>query len=448
MFVGGLGVGEFVFADEASFLGPALVDALEAPFGAAAVADRFAIDEDEDGVGVGAGEYAEGDPTAFVDVHGEFGFVHGAVGGNGLFGDGIAVDDEFDGDGAGGVDAGAFDVPVRLFVELAVLEIGVGCFVEARGDFGGNGDGARFLERKFAFAFAHADVIDAKINDVAFAVADVVAAEAEAFAPVFVVEFAVELHVGAAEANAFAVDAGEIGFATDAGAVADIEGVIPDIEFPGIGCVDGGDEIDGTDEFAVGAGNFVGNVDDVFVGADAFEGRDGVVGEFGGIDFEAPAGMGRAGDGALFFGPLEGVEAEGGPMMHGIAAGIHLLLEAKEAEMAGLMRAETGDFDVVAEDVGIFGFLVVLAGEKLFLVIEARAPGEVRADFEVFALAMAGHVGCVNAFSGFGVMGATGGVDVVIAGPPAHFRGIDPAFDLELEFLHAGPDLSVSNLGD
>src|SRR5688572_23796846 len=51
--VGGASVGEFVFFDVAFFLGPALVDAFEAPFGAAFVTDRFAIDEDEDGVGVG-----------------------------------------------------------------------------------------------------------------------------------------------------------------------------------------------------------------------------------------------------------------------------------------------------------------------------------------------------------------------------------------------------------
>ena len=41
------------------------------------------------------------------------------------------------------------------------------------------------------------------------------------------------------------------------------------------------------------------------------------------------------------------------------------------------------------------------------------------------------HVRRVNALGGVGVVGATGGVDMVVAGPPAHQRWIDPALYLE-----------------
>ena len=39
-------------------------------------------------------------------------------------------------------------------------------------------------------------------------------------------------------------------------------------------------------------------------------------------------------------------------MVLGFAAGIHLLLQPQQAKMAGLVRAEAGDFDVVAQQVG------------------------------------------------------------------------------------------------
>src|SRR5688500_12179535 len=99
-------------------------------------------------------------------------------------------------------------------------------------------------------------------------------------------------------------------------------------------------------------------------------------------------------------------------MMRRIAARMRLFLEAEEAAMPGLVRAEAGDFDVVAKDVRVFGFGVVFAGEEFLLVIEAGAPGEIRADFQIFALAMAGHVGSMDAFGGLGVVRTAGGMDV------------------------------------
>ena len=80
------------------------------------------------------------------------------------------------------------------------------------------------------------------------------------------------------------------------------------------------------------------------------------------------------------------------------------------------MRAEAGDLDVVAEQVGALRDGVDLAGEELLLEVEARAPGQVAADLQVFAQDVAHHVLGVDALGRVGVVGAAGGVDVVVAG--------------------------------
>ncbi len=266
------------------------------------------------------------------------------------------------------------------------------------------------------------------------AVADVVTSLADAFAPGVKGQLAIELDVGAAEADPLAVDAREIGLAADAGAEAAVQGVVPDVEFPRVGGVDGGDEIDGWNLFAVRSLDGVGDVHDVLVGADPIVGRDLVVGEFVARDAEPPARVGRPHHRALLLGPAQGVETEGGPVVLGLATGVNLVLEAQEAEVSGTVRAKAGDLDVVAQEVGILRYLVVLPGEKLLLVVETRSPGQVAADLEVFTKAVAHHVRGVHPFAGVGVMRAPGGVNVVIAGPPAERRGVDPAGDVKGEF--------------
>ena len=130
------------------------------------------------------------------------------------------------------------------------------------------------------------------------------------------------------------------------------------------------------------------------------------------------------------------------------AAGIHLVLEPQQDEVAGLVRAEAGHFDVVAEQVGILGNFVVRPAEELFLVIEARTPGQVRADLQILADAMAEHVHRVDAFGGIHVVRATSGVDVMIARPPAELRRIDPAFHLEVGFCERRRDGHRDDFGD
>ena len=56
--------------------------------------------------------------------------------------------------------------------------------------------------------------------------------------------------------------------------------------------------------------------------------------------------------------------------------------------------------------------------KELFLVVEARPPGEVRADFEVFTEAVAIYIRGVNAFWWIGVVGAACGMNMM--GSPDH----------------------------
>src|SRR5688572_10209893 len=108
--------------------------------------------------------------------------------------------------------------------------------------------------------------------------------------------------------------------------------------------------------------------------------------------------------------------------------------------MPRLMRAEAGDFNVIAKQVRILGNLVILASEELLLIVEAWAPGQVGADFQVLAENLANHINRMHAFGRVGVMSAAGGVDVMIARPPARLGRIDPALKVDLHRLWALAD--------
>src|SRR5262249_14708505 len=148
---------------------------------------------------------------------------------------------------------------------------------------------------------------------------------------------------------------------------------------------------------------------------------------------QTPARVCGADECALFLRPLERVEAECRPMRGGIATGIHLLAELEEAEMAALVRTEAADLHVVAEQKRILRGLVFGACEELLLIVEAGAPREIRADLEVFALAVARHVRCVHAHGRYRVVRAAGCVDVMIAAPPTQLGRIDPALYLKAQ---------------
>src|SRR3954467_8521158 len=112
------------------------------------------------------------------------------------------------------------------------------------------------------------------------------------------------------------------------------------------------------------------------------------------------------------------------------------------------MRAEPGNFDVVPKQIRIFRNFVDRAAEKLFLVIEARAPCEIRAYFQIFAFAMADHVFGVNALRVASIMRAAGGVNMMIARPPAQFRSISPALNLEIPVRSLVSDFQLLSFPD
>ena len=113
-------------------------------------------------------------------------------------------------------------------------------------------------------------------------------------------------------------------------------------------------------------------------------------------------------------------------MVLGIAPRIHLLLESQQAEMSTLMGPETRNFNIIAQEVRIDGNLVILAGKKLFLVIEARTPGKVRSDLEILSLNMSKHVGGMHPFSRIRIMSTACGMNVMIAAPITKKRGQSP----------------------
>ena len=105
-------------------------------------------------------------------------------------------------------------------------------------------------------------------------------------------------------------------------------------------------------------------------------------------------------------------------MLIRVAAGVDFILELQENQVSRLMRTEAGDLDVVMKQVRVFRNGVIFAGEELFLVIETRTPGQIAADLEILALAVAVHVCGADTFGRLGIVGATRGVNMVIPRPP------------------------------
>src|ERR1043166_499701 len=115
----------------------------------------------------------------------------------------------------------------------------------------------------------------------AAAIADIIASLSNAFAPGIEIEFIVELYVRAAEADALAVDAWKIGLAANARAEADVESLIPHVQFQNVRRGHQGKQIYGWNGFAVGPFDLVGDINDVFVCANAIKRRDVVSRQLG-----------------------------------------------------------------------------------------------------------------------------------------------------------------------
>ena len=94
--------------------------------------------------------------------------------------------------------------------------------------------------------------------------------------------------------------------------------------------------------------------------------------------------MSGTADRSLFLRPLEGIQAEGWPVMRGIATRMNLFFQSEQAEVSGAVRSETGYLDVVPEQVRVAGDWIRLSGEELLLVVEAWSPSQVCSDLQVF----------------------------------------------------------------
>ena len=112
-----------------------------------------------------------------------------------------------------------------------------------------------------------------------FAVADVIASVPNPFAPFVVVQLPVQVHIAAAQPDFFAVDAGEIRLPANPGAEPRIERVVPDVEFPRVRRIHGRNEIHRWNQLAVGPGNLMGDVHDVFVGSNPIESGHSIIGK-------------------------------------------------------------------------------------------------------------------------------------------------------------------------
>ena len=95
--------------------------------------------------------------------------------------------------------------------------------------------------------------------------------------------------------------------------------------------------------------------------------------------------------------------------------------------MSGVARWKPGNLQVVMHQSIRLRERVILAAEKLFLVVVTGSPGQNCADIQFLAQDLAHHVIRFDAFRGILVVRTAGGMHVMVAGIPAVFRGVDPA---------------------
>jgi hypothetical protein len=69
---------------------------------------------------------------------------------------------------------------------------------------------------------------------------------------------------------------------------------------------------------------------------------------------------------------------------------------------------------------------VIRTREKLFLVVEAWPPRQITANIKAFTLNVASHIFGEDTFRWFGVVHATGCMDVMITTPPSVFGRFYP----------------------
>jgi len=274
---------------------------------------------------------------------------------------------------------------------------------------------------------------------VAAAVTDITPPGTQAFHPVVIVESPPKFHIDAADSHALAGHAGEVGLAAGDDIEPAVEHVIPDVPLRLPRGVHRGDEVDGGDQLSVFPRHLVGHVHDELHRPDTVErgqvemrqSMRAVTAGCATIEcHQARTAVCGPGDRTLLLGPAQGVESERRPMVLGLTSVGDLVAELEQVQVAGEMRAEAADLDIIAHEIRIAADVVRPAGEELFLIVETRAPGQAAADLDVLAHGMAEHVLRTHALGRVFIVQAAGGMDVVVAAPVAMLVRIDPAFDL------------------
>src|SRR5260370_7077374 len=102
--------------------------------------------------------------------------------------------------------------------------------------------------------------------------------------------------------------------------------------------------------------------------------------------------------------------------------------------MSGVARWEPGNLQVVMDQPVRLRKGMILAAEKLLLVVVAGSPGQYCADIQFLAPDLAHHVIRLHTFRGILVVRAAGGMHVMVAAIPAGFRGPHPALPPQSNF--------------
>ena len=260
-----------------------------------------------------------------------------------------------------------------------------------------------FADAAFGIDLSEPMFVDGEFTHVASSISDVGASVEQASDPLVVGHglFGIHLDIHAAQADAFTVDAGEIGFPTDSGFETGVQDVVPDIQFPNGGGIDRRDEIT----------SVVWSRDNVLVGSDPIEGWHRIVWEFVGC----PAGLARSASppgiwqraartvwhvvgkcepptavaitdhSTLLLSPLENRDGPAGPIFDLLGVRVIVFDEVEQAQMPSVGGGKTADLDVVAHQVVCAGEFGDFAIEELLLVVPARSPAQDATDIEILA---------------------------------------------------------------
>ena len=152
-----------------------------------------------------------------------------------------------------------------------------------------------------------------------------------------------------------------------------------------------------------------------------------------GLDLQAAGGVSVASHAPLRLGPAHHRGRPGRPALRRrpAGAGVGLVPQVQQADVPERLRAEPADFQVVLQDRPGLAHLVRPGREELPLEGEARSPGEHAAHVQPLAFDLEKHVLRPDALGRGGVVGAAGGVDVVVAAEKAVGGRIDPTFQID-----------------